>query len=461
MNKQTSRASCLPSDRIPWRMALITLLCAAFLPEYIAPVFTLSTFLVFKRYFSQTKQKARIGTVGKVFLVYMCYMMISFLWSDTKIFSILVPLLWMGMFLGDIFLSNLIDRRERLRQAMFFLTIGAAAVSVVALLQMLCIKLKIPFPIPFWKDVDHFIFKFLPFSIVTDFVSTRASATFDNPLILAAYLIIILPVSIYSLFELKEKWQRITAGVCVLLIFGGIAATYSRGAYLAVIVMLVVLMFLGKKQAVGIAALFAGILLILPQSVYQRLFAILQLDVSTVTRLAIWGGCLKVFTENPLFGVGAGTENVTNLLQNRFGINQPHAHSLYFELLVEGGLISILFFVAVLSLLVYDLFYLLRSGRKWRRMGVATLRPWRDFSLFSVFEFSLQTPKELQYFMLFLGWLKHQNGFAKNLWQSRTYRLSLWKKRRLPLKKNPLHRQDLFDRNYSVVIFAMNPLWLL
>lgn len=403
MNKQTSRASCLPSDRIPWRMALITLLCAAFLPEYIAPVFTLSTFLVFKRYFSQTKQKARIGTVGKVFLVYMCYMMISFLWSDTKIFSILVPLLWMGMFLGDIFLSNLIDRRERLRQAMFFLTIGAAAVSVVALLQMLCIKLKIPFPIPFWKDVDHFIFKFLPFSIVTDFVSTRASATFDNPLILAAYLIIILPVSIYSLFELKEKWQRITAGVCVLLIFGGIAATYSRGAYLAVIVMLVVLMFLGKKQAVGIAALFAGILLILPQSVYQRLFAILQLDVSTVTRLAIWGGCLKVFTENPLFGVGVGTENVTNLLQNRFGINQPHAHSLYFELLVEGGLISILFFVAVLSLLVYDLFYLLRSGRKWRRMGVAYLASLAGFLVFSVFEFSLQTPKELQYFMLFLG----------------------------------------------------------
>lgn len=404
MNKQTSsRASCLPSDQVPWQMALVTLLCAAFLPEYIAPVFTLSTFLVFKRYFGQTKQKARIGTVGKVFLVYMCYMMISFLWSDTKIFSILVPLLWMGMFLGDIFLSNLINRRERLRQAMFFLTIGAAAVSVVALLQMLCIKLKIPFPIPFWKDVDHFIFKFLPFSIVTDFVSTRASATFDNPLILAAYLIIILPVSIYSLFELKEKWQRVTVGVCVLLIFGGIAATYSRGAYLAVIVMLVVLMFLGKKQAMGIAALFAGILLILPQSVYQRLFAILQLDVSTVTRLAIWGGCLKVFTENPLFGVGAGTENVTNLLQNRFGINQPHAHSLYFELLVEGGLISILFFVAVLSLLVYDLFYLLRSGRKWRRMGVAYLASLAGFLVFSVFEFSLQTPKELQYFMLFLG----------------------------------------------------------
>ena len=54
-------------------MALITLLCAAFLPEYIAPVFTLSTFLVFKRYFSQTKQKARIGTVGKVSRLYVLY----------------------------------------------------------------------------------------------------------------------------------------------------------------------------------------------------------------------------------------------------------------------------------------------------------------------------------------------------------------------------------------------------
>jgi len=403
VNNQTNRAARLPCDRVPWRMALATLICAAFLPEYIAPIFTLSTFLVFKRYFSQSKQKARIGTVGKVFLVYMCYMMLSFLWSDTKIFSILVPLLWMGMFLGDIFLSNLIDRRERLRQAMFFLTLGAAAVSVVALLQMLCIKLDVAFPIPFWKDVDHFIFKFLPFSIVTDFVSTRASATFDNPLILAAYLIMILPVSIYSLFELKEKWQRVTAAFCVLLIFGGIAATYSRGAYLAVLVMLVVLMFLGKKQALGITALFAGILLLLPQSVYQRLFAILDLDVSTVTRLAIWGGCLNIFMENPLFGVGAGTENVTTLLQTRFGINQPHAHSLYFELLVEGGLISILFFAVVLSLLVYDIFFLLRSGGKWYKMGIAYLSSLAGFLVFSVFEFSLQTPKELQYFMLFLG----------------------------------------------------------
>lgn len=403
MNNQTNRAARLPCDRVPWRMALATLICAAFLPEYIAPIFTLSTFLVFKWYFCQSKQKARIGTVGKVFLVYMCYMLLSFLWSDTKIFSILVPLLWMGMFLGDIFLSNLIDRRERLRQAMFFLTLGAAAVSVVALLQMLCIKLDVAFPIPFWKDVDHFIFKFLPFSIVTDFVSTRASATFDNPLILAAYLIMILPVSIYSLFELKEKWQRVTAVFCVLLIFGGIAATYSRGAYLAVLVMLVVLMFLGKKQALGITALFAGILLLLPQSVYQRLFAILDLDVSTVTRLAIWGGCLNIFMENPLFGVGAGTENVTTLLQTRFGINQPHAHSLYFELLVEGGLISILFFAVVLSLLVYDIFFLLRSGGKWYKMGIAYLSSLAGFLIFSVFEFSLQTPKELQYFMLFLG----------------------------------------------------------
>ena len=69
----------------------------------------------------------------------------------------------------------------------------------------------------------------------------------------------------------------------------------------------------------------------------------------------------------------------------------------------SGGLISILFFVAVLSLLVYDLFYLLRSGRKWRRMGVAYLASLAGFLVFSVFEFSLQTPKELQYFMLFLG----------------------------------------------------------
>jgi hypothetical protein len=36
-------------------------------------------------------------------------------------------------------------------------------------------------------------------------------------------------------------------------------------------------------------------------------------------------------------------------------------------------------------------------------MGVAYLASLAGFLVFSVFEFSLQTPKELQYFMLLLG----------------------------------------------------------
>lgn len=403
MSNRMNGAIRPPSDRVAWGFALATFLCAALLPEYVAPFFTFSSFLLFKRYFSRTSQKARIGTVGKVFLVYMCYMLLTFLWSDTKLFSILVPLLWMGMFLGDVTLANLINSRERLRQAMFYLTIGAAAVSVVALIQMLCLSLKLPFPNPFWREIDHLVFKALPFSVVTNFDTIRASSTFDNPLILAAYLVPLLPIAIYTFFEVEEKWKRAVTAFCALLVFGGIAATYSRGAYLAVVVMLVLLMFLGKKQALAISALFIGILLVLPTSVYQRFFAMLDLDVSTVTRLTIWGGCLKVFTEYPLFGVGAGTENVTNLLQSRFGINQPHAHSLYFELLVEGGLTSILFFIAVLSLLVYDIVFLLRSGGRWRMMGVTYLSALAGFLIFSVFEYSLQSPKELQFFMIVLG----------------------------------------------------------
>lgn len=96
----------------------------------------------------------------------------------------------------------------------------------------------------------------------------------------------------------------------------------------------------------------------------------------------------KGFHGNPLFGVGAGTENVTNLLQNRFGINQPHAHSLYFELLVGGRPYQHFVFCrrAEPAGLRFCLSYCeaVGNGGGW---ALPTLPPWRDFSYFPYLSF--------------------------------------------------------------------------
>lgn len=405
--------SRLKSDKITWNLTLITLLFAAFLPEYIAPFFTLVNFLIFKRHFKVTGQKVRMGTLGKAFMVYTCYMLISFIWSCNKVYSVLIALLWMGMLLGEMFTANLITSKERLKKAMLFLSIGAALVSIIGILQMIFRKAGVYFPIPFWKDLDHAIFSFLPFTIETNFVTTRASATFDNPLILATYLLLIFPIQIYSVSQEDDKKKLTVHIVCMILSLSALLLTYSRGAYIAVTVSIFIMAFFGWKYAVSLAGIGLAIILFLPQSVWDRINHIVALDVSTITRLDIWSSLLSVFNEHPIFGIGAGTEGVTQLLHNRFGIMQPHAHSLYLELAIEGGILGLILFFAAVGIIIYDSIYLMRNGRYWFKLGLTYLSCIAGFLLFSVFEFTMQTPKELQFFMLYLGFVEATKRLCK------------------------------------------------
>lgn len=413
-------ASRLESDKIPWNLTLITLLFAAFLPEYIAPFFTLVNFLIFKRHFKVTGQKVKMGTLGKAFIIYMCYMLVSFIWSENKIYSVLIALLWMGMLLGEMFTANLIKSKERLNTAFLCLSIGAAIVSVIGILQMVFRKAGIYFPIPFWKDFDHAIFSLLPFTIETKFVTTRASATFDNPLILAMYLLLVFPTQIYSISQENNKKKLSVHIISMLLTFCALLLTYSRGAYIAVTVSIFIMAFFGWKYAVTLSGVGLAIILFLPQSVWNRINHIITLDVSTITRLEIWSSLLSIFDEQPIFGIGAGTEGVTQLLHNRFEIMQPHAHSLYLELAMEGGIIGLILFFVAVGVIIYDSIYLMRNGRYWFKLGLTYLSCIVGFLLFSVFEFTMQTPKELQFFMLYLGFVEATRRLCKKEKESKT-----------------------------------------
>lgn len=410
MNGAISR---FKTDKITWNLTLITLLFAAFLPEYIAPIFTLVNFLLFKRHFKVTGQKVKMGTLGKAFIIYMCYMLVSFIWSGNKVYSVLIALLWMGMLLGEMFTANLVTSKERLNTALLCLSVGAAIVSVIGILQMVFRKAGVYFPIPFWKDLDHAIFSFLPFTIETKFVTTRASATFDNPLILATYLLLIFPTQIYSVSQEKNKKRLSVHIICMLLTFAALLLTYSRGAYIAVTVSIFIMAFLGWKYAVTLTGVGLAIILFLPQSVWNRINHIVALDVSTITRLDIWSSLLSVFNEHPILGIGAGTEGVTQLLHNRFEIMQPHAHSLYLELAIEGGLIGLILFFVAVGIIIYDSIYLMRNGRYWFKLGLTYLSCIVGFLLFSIFEFTMQTPKELQFFMLYLGFVEATKRLCK------------------------------------------------
>lgn len=395
----------LKSDAVPVKFIYITVGLAALLPEYIAPLLTLACFLVFKCHFSLTVQKVDMGKVGKVFLLFMCYSLASSLWSSTPIYSAAVSLLWMGMLLGSFFISNLITTREKFEKLIMCFSLGGGVVGGIALIQYILLMANINVINPIWLVLDKAIYKLLPFTVLDttiEWATGRSAATFDNPLILAMYLAIVFPLAVYGFVGGKKK-NRTLCGVCSLLILGGIISTASRGPALALVAMLVILAFVNSKKAAGIfATLFSAVIaLILAFKKRDSLFA-LDLDNTVTVRLKIWKACFKIIAEKPLFGYGAGCETTAaSLLEH--GIEKPHAHSLFFELACELGLVGLAFFLIVLGLLVYDIIKLIKAGGVYKRLGVAFLAVTIGFLVSSSTEFTLQSPKELQFFMLFLG----------------------------------------------------------
>lgn len=402
------------TDESSRKLIYSTVLVAAMLPEYIAPLLTLIFFIIFKRRYSLTGQKVKLGTVGKVFLCFMCFSLLSAVWSLTPVYSAAISLLWMGMLLGSFMLSNLTVDKKQLQTLICAFSLGGGMVGGVGTVQYILLLLKVNIPNPIWSVFDKLIYSVMPFEITeTAYVweHTRASSTFDNPLICATYLIIVLPIAVYG-FISGEKRNRKICGISALLIIGGLLGTTSRGAAIAALVSLVVLVFMNSKKALSVLAALAAsaggfILVIIKRNdVFE-----FDLEKSTDSRLKMWAACAELIKKKPLLGYGAGSQS-TALGMADFGIDKPHAHSLYIEMTTELGFVGMAFLLVVFGFIIYDIIKLIKCGKYYKRLGIAFLAVCAGFAVSSFTEFTMQTPKELQYFMFFLGILEAAKRIA-------------------------------------------------
>lgn len=396
------------TDNASKKMITVSVLLAALFPEYIAPFFTLIGFLVFKKRYSLTEQKVKIGTVGKVFLIFLCFSFISAIWSLTPIYSAAVSLLWMGMLLGSFMISNLTVNRQDLNKLIYAFSLSGGIVGGINLLQYLLLLVGVPVPNPIWHIFDKLIYHIVPFNITDTanvWETSRAASTFDNPLICATFLVIAFPIAFYG-FISGEKKNMTVCGISSLLIIGGIAGTTSRGAALAVVSSLLVLVFLNSRKILSVlVTLFSSVGLFAAVIIKRNDILAADLDKSTDSRLKMWEACLKLIAKKPLFGYGAGCQS-TSIGMAEYGVNKPHAHSLYFEFATELGIVGLIFLLVVFCFIFADIIKLIRTGGTWKRLGIAYLAVFVGLLVASCTEFTLQTPKELQYFMFYIGLLE-------------------------------------------------------
>lgn len=407
----------IQSDKKLFGMLLGVIGISFLMPEYIAPLFVFVFYIIFLHHFKKTGRNAKVGALGKSFMVYMSYMIISGIWSNTHILSSLIGLLWMGCFLMYLEIANTVNQKEKLKNAITALNISSGIIGLIAILEFVTYNLSkhtdwFNFRVanPLYYEINDKIFSLFPFEIVNYIFASRASSTFDNPLILATFLAITTPFCAFSSIFFKHSRNRKISRYCLVFSLGGIICTESRGAYIALALSLFTLLVSNKKIFKKLMPFIFALSIGIPLAIALRSknsTGVNEFLASNNNRIAIWGVCADLFRENWVIGLGAGTENIHQEIIARLGINRTHAHNLFLEIATEGGIIGVILATVVIGFVIRNLvklFYLRNDA--YRPYAVLYTSSLIGFLVMSLYEFTLQSPKELMIIFALFGFIE-------------------------------------------------------
>ena len=402
----------------------VTLGISLLFPEYIAPFFIFVLYIIFLKHFKKTNRNAKLGQLGKIFFTYMCFMIVSAIWSNTHILSALIGLLWMGCFLCYIAVANIVNTKDKLKTAITAVNISAGITGFIAILEFVTYNLTehvdgFNFIIsnPLYYNINDYIFNLFPIDIINNLYPSRAAATFDNPLILATYLVLATPFCAFGSVFFKHSQNRKISMVCFALSLAGLFCTESRAAYVAAALSILTMLCSHKKIFKKLFPFIILLAIAFPLVLVIRHINSPQGDLSTSNgnRLKIWICCLNMFKENPILGLGAGTENIHQILLSELNTNRSHAHNLFLEAIVEGGVIGGIFVTAIVIVLVKNIISLFKlKENRYRPYAILYTASLVGFITMSLFEHTLQSPKEMMMFFFLLGFIEATLRMAKD-----------------------------------------------
>jgi probable O-glycosylation ligase (exosortase A-associated) len=166
----------------------------------------------------------------------------------------------------------------------------------------------------------------------------------------------------YALFVLETKVaHRLMALAATLIMFVATTVTLSRGGFIGLVCIVVMLWFSSKRRVIALvgAAILAGLIYVAaPSSYWHEVESISTASEKGDTgyqRLYSWGIGWEMFLDNPILGVGPANYPVRAAeyetgTSDEIGYHMwgRVAHSLYFTLLPELGSIGTIIFAGML-----------------------------------------------------------------------------------------------------------------
>lgn len=214
----------------------------------------------------------------------------------------------------------------------------------------------------------------------------RLAGPVGDPNFYSQFMVVIVPLALDRVWTETRPLLRLLAGWSLGVTVLTIVFTFSRGALIALIVVMVLMMVRRPPNLGAIVitiALAIPLMQFVPDSYLDRLTTLLDLvpglgsDDAAVTEVSYRGRTsemligLYMFRDNPFIGVGF--ENYPTHYQKysrQLGMDprleDRHAHSLYIQILAEHGLMGAFSFGGILLVAMY---YIYKAERKFKELG--------------------------------------------------------------------------------------------
>ena len=190
----------------------------------------------------------------------------------------------------------------------------------------------------------------------------RAPGFFGNPMTFGGYLCVYMPLILVCFLDKSVLVKhKAVAGVLFLLGFAALIINGTRGAWVGLAPVFIILMGyygLQNKKLLAICFVFlvvaGGLLSTSKNFTYKLNTTIKRTDASTRERYAIWEGAFNMFKDHPLLGVGLGqykdSYQKKYILKKATNKKLTHAHNNLMQMLAENGIVGC---VGFLSLVFY------------------------------------------------------------------------------------------------------------
>lgn len=193
-------------------------------------------------------------------------------------------------------------------------------------------------------------------------------AKFGDNNLFAVMILMGLPLLVYIYYQSSNRWAKFAAISGAALTVAAVMGTHSRGGLVAMVLVVVWLIFTGRRRVRGFVIAGSLALLVLtfaPSSWLDRMDTIqtADQDASFLGRVEAWQISSAIALANPVLGGGfhaLETPEVWGMFRGNTGllgflppyeyqpVNFRAAHSAYFEVLGDRGILGFILFILIL-----------------------------------------------------------------------------------------------------------------